>query len=224
MHVEDNPYSAEFGKGTGGASNLETKTGGDKFKFGAARVFPVFHNIIGGKVDSFRPRLTFEGPLIRQRLNFLQSFEYRFSRVYVPSLAAPRDNSTSEAFNSFTQFDLAVNSNNRLKFVGAFFPEKKRFVGLNTFNPQETTPNTKQRGTLLSISEQATFHNQSFLSSLLAYKAFSFEVFGQGTKPLTLLTDQNLGNYFADTRRSARRWQWQEQYFARPMKLFGQHS
>ena len=224
MHVEDNPYSAEFGKGTGGASNLETKTGGDKFKFGAARVFPVFHNIIGGKVDSFRPRLTFEGPLIRQRLNFLQSFEYRFSRVYVPSLAAPRDNSTSEAFNSFTQFDLAVNSNNRLKFVGAFFPEKKRFVGLNTFNPQETTPNTKQRGTLLSISEQATFHNQSFLSSLLAYKTFSFDVFGQGPKPLTLLPDQNLGNYFADTRRSARRWQWQEQYFARTMKLFGQHS
>ena len=97
-------------------------------------------------------------------------------------------------------------------------------MGLNTFNPQETTPNTKQRGTLLSISEQATFHNQSFLSSLLAYKAFSFEVFGQGSKPLTLLPDQNLGNYFADTRRSARRWQWQEQYFARTMKLFGQHS
>ena len=182
VHVEENPYSAEFGKAIGGSSNLETKTGGDKFKFGATRVFPTFHNIIGGKIDSFRPRLTFQGPIIRKRLYFLQSFEYRFSRIYVPSLSAPVDNSTSEAFNSFTQLDLTLNSRNRLKFVGALFPEKKRYVGLNTFNPQETTPNTKQNGELISVSEQAIFKNQSFLSSLFAYKTFKFDVFGQGRK------------------------------------------
>jgi hypothetical protein len=224
VRVEENPYSAEFGKTTGGASNLETKSGGDKFKFGAARVFPTFHHIIAGKLDSFRPRLTFQGPLIRKRLNFLQSFEYRFSRVYVPSLAEPHDNSTSEAFNSFTQLDLTINSNHRLKAVGALFPEKKRYVGLNTFNPQETTANTKQRGTLLSFSEQAVFHDQSFLSSLLAYKTFGMDVFGRGSKPLTVLPDGNSGSYFADTRRAAQRWQWQEQYFARTLTLAGQHS
>jgi hypothetical protein len=224
VHVEENPYSAEFGKAIGGSSNLETKTGGDKFKFGATRVFPTFHNIIGGKVDSFRPRLTFEGPVIRKRLYFLQSFEYRWSRIYVPSLAAPVDQSTSEAFNSFTQFDLILNSRNRVKLVGALFPEKKRYVGLNTFNPQETTPNTKQHGELVSVSEQAIFKNQSFLSSLFAYKTFKFDVFGQGGKPLTILPDGNTGSYFADTRRSARRFQWQEQYFARTLALAGQHS
>jgi len=224
VHVEENPYSADFGKATGGSSNLETKSGGDKFKFGATRVFPVFHDIIGGKVDSFRPRLTFQGPVIRNRLYFLQSFEYRFSRIYVPSLTAPRDNSTAEAFNSFTQLDLTLNSRNRLKFVGSLFPEKKRFVGLNTFNPQETTPNTKQNGELFSVSEQSIFKNQSFLSSLFAYKTFKFDVFGQGGKPLTILPDGNTGSYFADTRRSARRFQWQEQYFARTLTLAGQHS
>lgn len=224
VHIEDNPYSAEFGRATGGASNLETRTGGDKFKFGAARIFPVFHNIIGGKVDSFRPRVTFEGPIIKKRVNFLQSFEYRFSRIYVPSLEAPHDNSTSEAFNSFTQIDLVVSDNNRLKFVGAFYPERKRFVGLNTFNPQGTTPNTKQRGALFSVSEQAIFSNQSFLVSLFAYKTFNLDVFGQGSGGLILLPDQNSGNYFAGTRRSANRWQWQEQYFFRTLNLFGQHS
>jgi hypothetical protein len=224
VHVEENPYSAEFGKAIGGSSNLETKTGGEKFKFGATRVFPTFHNIIGGKVDSFRPRLTFQGPVIRKRLYFLQSFEYRFSRIYVPSLSAPRDTSTSEAFNSFTQFDLTLNSRNRLKLVGALFPEKKRYVGLNTFNPQETTPNTKQDGKLFLVSEQSIFKNQSFLSSLFAVKTFRFDAFGQGGKPLTILPDGNTGSYFADTKRLARRFQWQEQYFARTLTLAGQHS
>jgi hypothetical protein len=224
VHVEDNPYSAEFGKTTGGSSNLETKTGGEKFKFGAARVFPTFHRIIGGKVDSFRPRLTFSGPIISKRLNFVQSFEYRFSRIYVPSLKAPRDNSTAEAFNSFTQFDLIINKRNTLKFVGALFPEKKRFAGLNTFNPQEVTANTKQRGELFSVSEQSIFHDESFLSSLFAYKTFGFQVFGQGAAPLTLAPDGNTGNYFVNSRRNAQRWQWQEQYFAHTLNYHGQHS
>ena len=224
VHVEENPYSAEVGKSTGGATNLETKTGGDKFKFGISRFFPTFHNIIGGKIDSFRPRLTFEGPLIRKRLNFLVSFEYRFSRIYVPSLSAPQDDSTAEAVNVFTQLDLTVNNRNRLKLMGALYPEKKRYVGLNTFNPQSTTPNTKQRGQLFTISEQAIFRDDSFLSSLLSYKTFAVDVFSQGLAPLTLLPDGNTGNYFADTRRSTQRIQWQEQYFARPLTLGGQHS
>jgi len=224
VHVEENPYSAEIGKSTGGSTNLETKTGGDKFKFGVTRFFPTFHNVIGGKIDSFRPRLTFEGPLIRKRLNFLVSFEYRFSRIYVPSLSAPEDDSTAEAVNVFTQLDLTVNNRNRLKLMGALYPEKKRYVGLNTFNPQSTTPNTKQRGQLFTISEQAIFHDDSFLSSLLSYKTFAFDVFSQGPAPLTLLPDGNTGNYFADTRRSTQRLQWQEQYFARPLTLGGQHS
>jgi len=224
VHIEDNPYSAEFGRTTGGASNLETKAGGNKFEFHSARVFPVFHSVIGGKLDSFRPRLTFEGPLIKGRLTFLQSFEYRFSRIYVPSLDAPNDNSTDEAFNSFTQFDLSINRNNLLKFNGAIFPEKKRFVGLNTFNPRETTPDIKQRGTLISVSEQSIFPDQSFLTSLLAYKTFHLDVFGRDNIPLILRPDENSGSYFADTRRSAQRWQWQEQYFLRAINFAGQHS
>jgi len=224
VHIEDNPYSAEFGRTTGGATNLESKVGGDKFKFGSARIFPVFHGVIGGRLDSFRPRLTFEGPLIKGRLNFLQSFEYRFSRIYVPSLPSQHDDSTSEAFNSFTQFDWTVNSNNRLKFVAAIFPEKKRFVGLNTFNPQPATPNTKQQGTLFSVSEQSIFRDQSFLTSLFAYKTLKLDVFGQGSGAQSLLPDQNVGSYFADTHRSAARWQWQEQYFLRTLNFHGQHS
>src|SRR5260370_20236490 len=221
VHVEDNPYSAEFGKSAGGATNLETTTGGEKFNFGAPRIFPFFPHTIRGRSDQFRPPLTFEGPVIRKRLNFLQSFEYRFSRIYVPSQSAPRDNSTAEAFNSFTQLDYTINTRHRLKLVGALFPEKKRFVGLNTFNPQETTPNTRQHGEIFSVSEQAIFHDESFLSSLVSYKTFGFDVFGRGGRPLEILPDGNAGSYFADTRRSARRLQWQEQYFARTLKLYG---
>ena len=224
VQIEENPYSAEFGRLTGGATNLETKGGDNKFKFTAARFFPTFRYILAGPIDSFRPRVTFSGPLVRDRLFFIQSFEYRFSRVRVPSLAKPHDDSTSEAFNSFTQFDLTVNKNNRAKFVAAFFPQKERFVGLNTFNPQETTPNVRQRGALFSVSEQAIFGDASFLSSALSYKTFDVDVYGQGDRPLTLTPEGNTGNYFANTSRRTRRLQWQETYYTRPFTFGGQHS
>jgi hypothetical protein len=224
VQIEENPYSAEFGRLTGGATNLETKGGSNEFKVTAARFFPTFRYILQGPIDSFRPRVTVSGPIIRDRLFFLQSFEYRFARARVPSLQAPRDDSTSEAFNSFTQFDLTVNKNNRIKLAASLFPQKARYVGLDTFNPQETTPNFKQRGALFSISEQAIFGDASFLTSALSYKLLDIDVFAQGEQPLTLSPEGNTGNYFADTHRRSRRLQWQETYYARPFHLGGQHS
>jgi hypothetical protein len=224
VQVEENPYSAEFGRLTGGATNLETKGGGDKFKLGATRFFPTFHNIFGGAVDSFRPRVTLSGPIIRDRLFFLQSLEYRFSRIYVPSLAPGHDSSTSENFNSFTQIDLIANKNNRFKFIAAVFPQRARYLGLNTFNPQEATPNLKQHGNLFSVSEQAIFGDASFLNSSLSYRGSKVDVYPQGSEPLTVLPDGNTGNAFADSHRQNRRIQWQETYFAKTFRLAGQHS
>src|SRR6185369_10980360 len=105
VRTEENPYSAVFGRLTGAATDLETKGGSNKFKVAAARFFPTYRNIFSGPIDSFRPRITFSGPVVRNRLFFLQSLEYRFTRTRVSSLAAPGDDSTSENFSSFTQFD-----------------------------------------------------------------------------------------------------------------------
>ncbi|HEV7797511.1 MAG TPA: carboxypeptidase regulatory-like domain-containing protein [Pyrinomonadaceae bacterium] len=224
VQIQENPYSAEFGRLTGGATNLDTKSGSNDFRIRAARFFPTFRYILAGPIDSFRPRVTFSGPIIRDRLFFLQSFEYRFTRVRVPSLPSPRNDFTSAAFNSFSQIDLNINKNNRARFLIAFFPQSTHHVGLNTFNPQETRPDIKQRGSLFSISEQAIFGDTSFLSSALSYKTFDVDVLPQGAQPLTLLPDRNTGNYFAETRRRTHRFQWQETYYARPLTLAGQHS
>ncbi len=224
VRTEENPYSAVFGRLTGGATELETKGGGNKFKVSAARLFPTFRKIFTGPIDSFRPRVTFSGPVARDRLFFLQSLEYRFTRFRVPSLKAPGDESTSENFSSFTQFDLNINKTNSAKFVAAVFPQKVRFAGLNTFNPQPTTPNTKQRGMLVSISEQAIFKDASFLSSALSYKTSGLDVFPQGTGSLELLPEGNTGNYFADIRRQSQRFQWREIYYAHPFEFHGQQT
>ncbi|MDQ3821435.1 MAG: TonB-dependent receptor, partial [Acidobacteriota bacterium] len=177
-----------------------------------------------GKLDSFRPRLTLSGPIVKDRLFFLQSFEYRFTRARVTSLPEPHNDTTSENINSFTQMDLNINKANRLKFIAAFFPQRVNYLGLNTFNPQGVTPNLKETGSLFSLSEQMIFGDASFLTSGLSYRTFDVDVFAQGTEPMTVRPDENSGNYFADSSRQSRRIQWQETYFARPLNFEGQHS
>lgn len=224
VKIEENPYSAEFGRFTGGVTNLQTKGGGDKFKFSAARFFPTFRNIFSSRVDSFRPRITMSGPLVAGKLFFLQSFEYRFSRIFVPSQASPDNNIVQEGFNSFTQIDWTINKNNLLKLNAAIFPAKFRNLGLDTFNPAETTPNYKQRGALFSISEQSVFSDASFLSSVINYKTFDVDVFAKSNLPFNAAPETNSGGYFADTRRQTERIQWQETYYSRPLKFHGDHS
>jgi len=224
IQVEEDPYSAEFGRFTGGVTNLQTKGGGEKFKVSFARLFPTLHNFFSTRIDSFRPRVTFNGPVVKNRIYFLQSFEYRYRRDYAPNLKAPFDHTATERFSSFTQLDFRVNKSNQLKFNFAIFPQKIRFAGLNTFNPATVTPNTKQRGYLVSFSEQAVFKNTSFLNSAVSYKTADTDIFGQGTLPFTVSSALNSGNYFAESHRRTSRFQVMETYFVSPFEAAGNHS
>ncbi len=224
VQVEENPYSSENGQFTGGVTNLQTKSGGDKFKITAARFFPTFRNILSTKVDSFRPRLTLSGPLIQNRLFYLQSFEYRLRNDVVPSLAKPNNNTTFEAFNAFSQLDWTINKSNTLKFNFAIFPSRIRNLNLDTFNPPDTSPNYKQRGLLFSASEQSVYKDASFLSSEISYKTFDVDIFAKSSQPFTVTPEVNRGGYFADTRRQTSRVQWREVYYWKPLNFGGSHS
>jgi hypothetical protein len=224
VQVEENPYSAEFGQFTGGVTNLQTKGGTDKFKIAAARFFPTLRNTFSTTVDSFRPRITVSGPLIKEKFFYLQSFEYRYRNDKVPGLPKPLNNITIESFNAFTQFDWTINKSNSLKFNFAMFPSKIRNINLDTFNPPETSPNYKQRGMLIAVSEQSVFKDSSFLSSEFSYKTFDADVFAKSNEPFEITPEVNRGGYFADIRRKTARWNWREIFYSRPLNFKGQHS
>ena len=88
VQVLTNPYAAEYGKFTGGVTAVTTRSGTDKFNIEAQSFFPRFRRR-GGKwsgVEAFTPRLAISGPIKKDKLWFMQSFEYRFVRTPVYSL------------------------------------------------------------------------------------------------------------------------------------------
>ena len=226
VQVLTNPYAAEYGKFTGGVTAVATRSGTDKFKVEAQSFFPRLRrrgDKING-IEAFTPRLAFSGPLKRNKLWFMQSFQYRFVRTPVESLPSDKRDTGLESFDSVTQMDWDVNARHHFTSTFSLFPQKLRFVGLNTFNPEEVTPNYKQRGFFWGLNERWTVSEKALLESYLSVKKFDADVFpSSGEQAMNFAPDVNSGNYFNRQDRRSTRVEALEIYNFTPPDLAGTH-
>jgi outer membrane receptor for ferrienterochelin and colicin len=226
VQVLTNPYAAEYGNFSGGVTAVATRSGTDKFNVEAQSFFPRVRRR-GEKwsgIEAFTPRLAFSGPLKRNKLWFMQSFEYRFVRTPVESLPSDKRDTGLESFDSVTQIDWDVNTRHHLTSTFSLFPEKLRFVGLNTFNPEEVTPNYKQRGFFWGLNERWTVSDKAVLESYLSVKKFEADVFpSSGEQAMNFAPDVNSGNYFNRQDRRSTRVEALEIYNFTPPDFAGTH-
>ena len=167
VQVISNPYDPEYGKFTGAVSSVETRTSNfDKFHFSIQNLVPRARDRDGSIVGigAFTPRATITGPLIKDRLAFTQSFEYRFVRTPVESLPPLQRDTRIESLDSFSQFDLKISERQSATLSLAVFPQKFDYLGLNTFTPQPSTTDLHQRG--YQISAQHSLVEESTLRRL----------------------------------------------------------
>ena len=224
--VLTNPYAAEYGKFTGGVTAVETRSGTNKFSFDAQSFFPRFARR-GGKwtgIEAFTPHLAFSGPIKKDKLWFMQSFEYRFVRTPIESLPPDKRDTRLESFDSVSQLDWDINPSNHLTSTFSLFPEKLGYVGLNTFNPQEVTPNYKQRGFFWAVNERRTMSSKAVLESYFSVKKFDADVFpSSGEQAMNFTPNVNTGNFFNRQERRSTRVDVLEVYNFEPPKFAGTH-
>jgi Carboxypeptidase regulatory-like domain/TonB dependent receptor len=226
VEVLTNPYAAEYGEFTGAVTSVQTRSGSDKFQANATSFFPRPRRRGGSfvGVEAFTPRVTFSGPLMTDKLKFFQSFEYRYVRTPVENLPPLSRDTDLESFDSVSQADWDLDDKNHLTTTLSLFPEKLRYVGLNTFNHQEVTPNFKQRGFLLAVNERRIVDSKSVLESSLSLKQFDADVFpSSGGAPMNFAPDGNSGNFFNQQVRHSKRYQALETYSFEGPNFAGTH-
>jgi hypothetical protein len=226
VEVLTNPYAPEYGEFTGAVTAVQTRSGSNKFDWQLQSFFPRLRRRGGAFVGigAFTPRVTFSGPLIKDKLKFIQSFEYRFVRTPIESLPPLKRDTGLESFDSLTQVDWDIDKNDHLTTTFSLFPEKLRFVGLNTFNPQEVTPNFKQRGFFWAVNERKILSSKSVLESYFSIKQFDADVFpSSGNAPMDFSPNVNSGNFFNSQARRSRRYEALEVYSFSPPNFAGPH-
>jgi hypothetical protein len=226
VEVLTNPYAAEYGELTSAVTSVQTRSGSDKFQANATSFFPRLRRRGGSFVGiaAFTPRVTFSGPIIKDKLKFFQSFEYRFVRTPVENLPPLSRDTDLESFDSLSQLDWEIGRNDHLTATVSLFPEKLRHVGLNTFNHQGVTPNFKQRGFLVAINERKVINNKSVLESSFSIEQFDADVFpSSGIAPMNFAPDQNSGSFFNQQARRSKRFQALETYSFDGPNFAGSH-
>jgi len=227
VQVISNPYDPEYGRFTGAVSSVETRTSNfDKFHFSIQNLAPRARDrdghIVG--IGAFTPRTTITGPLIKDRLAFTQSLEYRFVRTPVEGLPPLQRDTTLESFDSFSQFDLKISDRQTATLSVAVFPQKFDYLGLNTFNPQPSTTNLHQRGDQISAQHSYVAESGALLSSRFAYEEFDANTFPNSEAPYRMLVETTEGGFFNQQNRDTHRAEWQQIYQLSPKHFVGDHQ
>jgi len=227
VQVISNPYDPQYGRLTGAVSSIDTKTSNyEKFHFSIQNIMPRMRvrdgTILG--IGGSTPRMTLTGPLIRNRIAFTQSIEYRFIRTPVNSLPALERDTTHEGFNSYTQLDMNLTPNQTATVSLALYPQKLKFAGLNTFTPQPSTSDYHQRGYQVYAQHRYATGEDSMLTSQISYKTFDADITPMGSGPYRLLLESTEGGFFNLQARRSSRVDWQETYQGPVRHFWGTHQ
>jgi outer membrane receptor for ferrienterochelin and colicin len=227
VQVISNPYDPQYGKFTGAVATVATKTSDyDKFHFSIQNIVPRVRDRDGtiAGLGAATPRMTFTGPIMKDRIAITQSFEYRYIRTPVNSLPPSQRDTKLESFDSYTQFDFNITPKQTATASFALYPQKLDFLGLNTFTPQPSTPDFHQRGFQVYLQHRYIVGDKGLLISQFSYKRFDADITAQSDDPYRLLLETTEGGFFNRQARGTSRSSFQESYQFAPKRFAGSHQ
>lgn len=225
MNVYQTPFLAEYGKFTAGLVSVETRRGSDKWNWELNDPFPDFF-IRSWRLRGLRdatPRVNVEGPILRNKLYFSEGLEYEVRKTEVYTLPFPDNLRKKEGVNSFAQLDWIQSEKNLVTATVHVAPQRMQFVGLDYFNPPETTPDTGMHNYTATLSDRLTIFG-GLLENTFSATQFGARVWGKGEDDLIVTPDGRAGNFFADQTRTANRFGWSPSFTLPEIRLYGTHT
>jgi len=225
MSVYQTPFLAEYGRFTAGLVSVETRRGGEKWKWELNDPFPDFrirsHQLRG--LRDATPRLNLEGPLIANKLYFSEGFEYEVRKIEVFELPFPNNQKTQQGINSFAQFDWVASNRQLVTATLHAAPQRLGYVNMNYFSPEPTTPDASTHNYTATLADHWSVAG-GLLDNTFSATRFDARVWGQGAQDLTIAPWGNTGNYFSQQDRYASRLSWSPVYSFGAVKWAGTHN
>jgi hypothetical protein len=224
INVYQTPYLAEYGRFTAGLVSVETRRGGDKWKWELNDPFPDFRirsYQLRGLKDA-TPRLNFEGPLIAGKLFISEGFEYVIRKTDVYTLPFPRNQKREEGINSFSQLDWVVSDKQLVTATMHVAPQRLGNVNINFFNPEPTAPDASTHNYTGTLAHRLTLFG-GLLETTFSVTRFDASIWAKGDAGLTFTPSGNFGNYFSSQAQTARRISGSTTYSFEPLKAAGVH-
>jgi hypothetical protein len=220
VQVRGSAFAPEFGLSAGAVTTVETQRAGDAWHTTVNDLEPRPRRRAGEfrGLESWTPRFTIGGPLVKGKVNLLESVQYEYSQTRVFGLPAFESDTKLQSFESYSRVDWTISTTDHFSGSAMVSPRKTTYAGLNTFNPQGVTPDINNHNVLASASDQLILGNSGVLETRVSVKQFDSTIYpSRGRGPMVLAPDVNSGSYFNDQDRTSRRVEWLTTYAFTPL-------
>jgi len=226
LSVYKSIYRADVGRFSGGLTTIETKAPSGRFDYELNDFLPT-PRIKGGQIVGIaddEPRLYLTMPLIKNKLNFAEAFEYEINNQPVRGLAWPDNEIKTQGFNSFSSFQYIASANQVVSVTVDAFPRRTQFANINSLVPQTASSDYGQEGISAGFTDRYLLSSGGILTTLFQFMKFDSNAHGQGPEPMLLTPDGWGGNFFNIYRRSSNQQELAETYQLPAKDWHGRHE
>ncbi|HEY6292293.1 MAG TPA: carboxypeptidase regulatory-like domain-containing protein [Terriglobia bacterium] len=198
LSVYKSIYLTDYGGFSGGLTTIETKAPSGRFDWELNDFVPT-PRIEGGHIEGIaddEPRLYLTAPLIKNKLNFSEAFEYNYNRQPVRGLPYPDNDIKTEGFNSFTSFQYIPSERQVVSLNVDVFPVRRQYANISSLVPQTASSNYGQAGFSAAIIDRYLFASGGILTTRFQDMEFDSNAYGQGPDPMLVTPEGWGGNFF----------------------------
>ncbi|HXI28394.1 MAG TPA: TonB-dependent receptor [Vicinamibacterales bacterium] len=220
VEVKGAAFAPEFGLSSGAVTTVETHSGGDRWHVTINDVEPRLRIRDGALhgLESWTPRVTIGGPIVKNTLSFLQSTQLEYSQTRVYDLPPLESDVKVQSLESYSRADWTMSPTNHVSGSALVSPRKTTYAGLNPFNPQPVTPDVRKHVLFGTASDQIVVGDHGVLENVVSLKAFDVTIGpAVGNDAMRLAPEKNSGSYFNSTEGTSHRAEWLTAYSFSPI-------
>ncbi|HKX28380.1 MAG TPA: TonB-dependent receptor [Blastocatellia bacterium] len=224
IEVKSSRYSAEYGKGSGGIVSLASRTGDDRNRFTITDFVPSFQFRKGIDVNSWTPRTTVSGPIIKQKAWFFDATDGEYNIDVIQGLPDGRDRTSSYRLNNVAKAQVNLNQTNIL--TGSYLINRYRsnYTGLSQLDPKDVTRELRQEAALYTLKDQSYFSNGMLMEFGVAFNQYNAREIPYGNASYQNFPTGRIGSYFRASEAEARRVQGILNLTLPPVQAHGRHE
>ena len=224
IETEKTRYPVEFGKATGGVFAFYTGMGDNKFRFNATDFIPSVHQVNGLRFDKFVPRVTFSGPLMRNRAWFFDGLETEYDNIYIKELPANADTNELLRGSNLIKAQVNITPANILSAALLFNDYHSPYDGISSLTPQQSTTKRDTIAWLPYVRDQQSLANGVLVDVGVGVARFRDGYEPHGDIPYELTPESSHGSYFENLTGRSQRVEGTAALYLPPRYWAGRHD
>ncbi len=224
IEVRSSRYSAQYGKGSGGLTDLEVQDGGNRFRMNATDVFPTLQRVNGFHLKTWAPRGYVSGPILKDKIWFNISHEGEKDLNIAKEL--PEGANTNPIWRTADLARLRMNltPGNVLTASALVDIFNSEDSALSPLDPVPVSFNQHSTLYVAALKDQLTLAKNTLLEFGAGFHWTRSSLLPQGNAPYIFTPTGRQGNYYQTNRNWSDRSQVFSNLYLKPWKSIGTHQ